>query len=80
MGTWRRQTAAQLLAAQDLGFISVWSPTFLIELMQWLTRDLPQTLRALPPPNRRHHPPQARPRAPQRPRPLAWAGADLLLV
>jgi hypothetical protein len=48
MAAWRRATAAQLLAAPDLGFISVWSPTFLVELMQWLTRDLWALLGELP--------------------------------
>ncbi|MDP2310007.1 MAG: GH3 auxin-responsive promoter family protein [Pseudomonadota bacterium] len=33
---WRRATAGHLLEADDLGFISVWSPTFLTRLMQWI--------------------------------------------
>lgn len=37
---WRHQTAIQLLAAQDLGFISVWSPTFLIELMRYIFQNI----------------------------------------
>lgn len=32
--TWRRQTLLALLAADDLAFISVWSPTFLTSLLR----------------------------------------------
>ncbi len=51
--TWRHQTALQLLAAQDLGFISVWSPTFLIELMRHIFQNIHTLLRDLRPLHRR---------------------------
>lgn len=34
--TWRYHTLRDLLLAEDLSFISVWSPTFLLELIQYL--------------------------------------------
>lgn len=34
--TWRRETWRALLNADDLGLISVWSPTFLLGLVAWL--------------------------------------------
>ena len=46
---WRRATILHLLAAEDLGLISVWSPSFLTLLMQAAERDLPAYLAALPP-------------------------------
>ncbi len=46
---WRRLTLVHLLAAEDLGLISVWSPSFLTLLMEALERELPGHLRALPP-------------------------------
>ncbi|MES2642766.1 MAG: GH3 auxin-responsive promoter family protein [Myxococcota bacterium] len=33
---WRHATAGHLLACADLGFVSVWSPTFLTRLMEWM--------------------------------------------
>jgi len=48
MDTWRRQTLVHLLAADDLGMISVWSPTFLLRLMERLEADLADLLAALP--------------------------------
>jgi len=39
LGQWRLATLRRLLAADDLSFISVWSPTFIIELMQSLAGD-----------------------------------------
>lgn len=48
MEIWRRQTLDALLAARDLGFISIWSPTFLSLLMQALGKHLSEFLRALP--------------------------------
>lgn len=48
MSTWRRQTCQHLLAADDLGLISVWSPTFLIQLMEHIAADLDGLLGALP--------------------------------
>lgn len=41
MTTWRRETVAHLLACRNLGFVSVWSPTFLIALLDHLRRDPP---------------------------------------
>ena len=49
METWRRATLARLLACADLGFVSVWSPSFLVLLMDALTADLDALLRDLPP-------------------------------
>jgi len=40
--TWRRVTLDQLLAADDLGFISVWSPTFLTVLLDGLRPRWPR--------------------------------------
>ncbi len=37
--TWRRETLRALLRADDLGFISVWNPSFLTLLMNALERD-----------------------------------------
>jgi hypothetical protein len=34
--SWRVATAHHLLSCKDLGFISVWSPTFLTRLMTWM--------------------------------------------
>ncbi len=48
-GEWRRRTLLHLLAAEDLGLISVWSPSFLTLLMEALARDLPKYLGELPP-------------------------------
>lgn len=45
---WRRRTLLHLLAAEDLGLVSVWSPSFLTVLMQALERELPELLSALP--------------------------------
>lgn len=44
MDLWRRVTLRHLLAARDLGLVSVWSPTFLTRLMQALEADLPRLL------------------------------------
>lgn len=45
---WRRETAAALVEAQDLGLISVWSPTFLTRLVDYILEDdgLPGALSA----------------------------------
>lgn len=43
----RLATAVHLLAAEDLGFISVWSPTFLTLLLDAIERDADALLRAL---------------------------------
>ncbi len=50
VGEWRRRTLSHLLAADDLGLISVWSPSFLTLLMRAVERDLPDHLAALPAP------------------------------
>ncbi len=44
---WRRTTLTALLAADDLGFISVWSPSFLTVLMEALKTDLDHLLASL---------------------------------
>ncbi|HRE88947.1 MAG TPA: GH3 auxin-responsive promoter family protein, partial [Myxococcota bacterium] len=49
MATWRRETLAHLLACRNLGFVSVWSPTFLIALLDHLRRDPPLDHPALRP-------------------------------
>ncbi len=36
LSDWRYQTLRDLLLAEDLSYISVWSPTFLLELIQYL--------------------------------------------
>lgn len=47
--TWRRRTLLGLLAANDLGFISIWNPSFLTLLMDALERSWPDFLRELEP-------------------------------
>lgn len=47
MASWRRQTLQHLLAAEDLSFLSVWSPSFLTVLMEHLERDLDVLLASL---------------------------------
>ncbi|MFO0597790.1 MAG: GH3 auxin-responsive promoter family protein [Myxococcaceae bacterium] len=39
---WREKTLTQLLAGDDLGFFSVWNPSFLTLLMEALERDWPR--------------------------------------
>jgi hypothetical protein len=46
---WRRRTILHLLAAEDLGLVSVWSPSFLTLLLDAVARDLPEYLGRLPP-------------------------------
>ncbi|MBI5507242.1 MAG: GH3 auxin-responsive promoter family protein [Deltaproteobacteria bacterium] len=46
---WRHQTLRHLLLADDLGMISVWSPTFLSLLMTTLERRFEAVLADLPP-------------------------------
>lgn len=48
MDSWRTETLRHLLNAADLGFISIWSPTFLTLLMEALQERLPRILLALP--------------------------------
>lgn len=45
---WRQATARHLLADEELGFISVWSPTFLTLLMEHLERELKPLLSEIP--------------------------------
>lgn len=52
MASWRTQTLRHLLAAGDLGFISVWSPSFLSLLMAALSEQLDALLAELPAPRR----------------------------
>jgi hypothetical protein len=46
---WRWETCRQLLGSADLGFISVWSPTFLTGLMEFLEDHLDELLASLEP-------------------------------
>lgn len=52
LATWRTQTLRHLLLAEDLGFISVWSPSFLSLLMAALSEQLEALLGELPAPRR----------------------------
>ncbi|MDY0060094.1 MAG: GH3 auxin-responsive promoter family protein [Myxococcota bacterium] len=47
---WRRATVRGLLGCRALGLISVWSPTFLTELVDWLLPRWDELLAELPPP------------------------------
>lgn len=51
--SWRRETLAHLLACRSLGFVSVWSPTFLTALLDHLRNAPPLDHPALRP-HRRH--------------------------
>ncbi len=53
MDAWLLQTARQLLRATDLGFLSVWSPTFLLQLMKGIEANLEALLPDLPLPRQR---------------------------
>ena len=44
---WRRATLLALLASEDLSFVSVWSPTFLTDLLDFLDREQAAILDAL---------------------------------
>lgn len=48
MDTWRWQTAIHLLAAENLGLISVWSPTYLSLLMAYIATHFDVLLATLP--------------------------------
>lgn len=48
VAAWRRATCRHLLAADDLGLISVWSPSFLTGLMEAIAGDLDALLAELP--------------------------------
>lgn len=48
MDAWRWQTALHLLKAEKLGLISVWSPTYLSLLMDYIHQNLGALLAALP--------------------------------
>jgi hypothetical protein len=52
LAQWRRATLEQLLAAEDLGFISVWNPSFLTLLMEALEREWPSYVESLSPARR----------------------------
>jgi len=47
IAAWRRQTLLQLAACTDLVLISVWSPTFLLELLRHLLADAEEIAREL---------------------------------
>lgn len=53
MDEFRRRTATGLLAAADLRLISVWNPTFLTVLLDWLVDHHTEVLDGLPPARRR---------------------------
>ncbi len=44
---WRFQTLVQLLLAEDLSFISVWSPTFLLELISHISDEQQKLLQVI---------------------------------
>ena len=46
---WRKTTLLGLLESQDLGLLSIWSPTFLVTLMEYLKKNLESLLRELSP-------------------------------
>lgn len=48
MDSWRQQTARYLLKAENLGLISVWSPTFISLLMSYISQNLDALLADLP--------------------------------
>jgi hypothetical protein len=52
LDTWRRTTLVGLLESQDLGLLSIWSPTFLVTLMTYLEENLHALLRELSPQRR----------------------------
>jgi hypothetical protein len=62
---WRHATAVALIEARDLGLISVWSPTFLTVLLDWMAAHRSALRRSLSP--------KARWRLD-----LAWDGTELL--
>ena len=41
---WRKTTLLGLLESQDLGLLSIWSPTFLVTLMEYLEENLESLL------------------------------------
>ncbi len=45
---WRHETLRQLVCCADLGLISVWSPSFLSQLLAGLDASAPELLRTLP--------------------------------
>lgn len=49
---WRTETLRGLLAADDLGFISIWNPSFLTLLLEALEARWPELSRELPAPRR----------------------------
>lgn len=50
---WRRATLAHLVEAEDLAFVSVWSPTFLLDLVDALPREAERLAPVLSPAARR---------------------------
>jgi hypothetical protein len=46
---WRSETCEHLMAAEDLGLISVWSPTFATRLMETIEQDLEDLLARIDP-------------------------------
>ena len=53
MAAWRTATLAELVAADDISFISVWSPTFLVELLNALPANIDAIAARLMPEARR---------------------------
>ncbi len=53
-GSWQQQTARQLLAAADLGFVSVWHPSYWVLLVRYMQEHLPRLIEHLPAARRRH--------------------------
>lgn len=50
---WRRATLARLIEAEDVAFVSVWSPTFFLDLVDALPREAEHLASVLSPPARR---------------------------
>ncbi|PCK07064.1 MAG: hypothetical protein COA42_16155, partial [Alteromonadaceae bacterium] len=48
MDAWRNQTCIHLLGSENLGLISIWSPTYIIVLLEYIFENLDHLLLALP--------------------------------
>ena len=48
VGAWSQATIRHLVAAADLGLVSVWHPSFFVSLMRAIERQLPEVLPELP--------------------------------
>lgn len=50
---WKLQTSLSLIKSADLGLISVWSPTFILNLLQFFAENAAEIIRSLDPESRR---------------------------